>query len=107
MEIVNINLIHSDALVALKNMPNESVDFVFADPPYFLSNNGISVQNGKMVSVNKGAWDKSKGFTGDLEFQKSWIDECLRVLRPSGTIAITGTYHNIYKCGYILQEKNF
>lgn len=106
MEIVSIDLIHSDVLVALMNMPDESIDFVFADPPYFLSNNGISVQNGKMVSVNKGDWDKSKGFAGDLEFQKSWITECLRVLKPNGTIVITGTYHNIYKCGYILQEND-
>ena len=106
MEIVNVELILGDAVLALKKMPDESVDFVFADPPYFLSNDGISIQSGKMVSVNKGDWDKSKGFAEDLEFQKAWIIECLRVLKPNGTIAITGTYHNIYKCGFILQEND-
>lgn len=44
---------------------------VFADPPYMLSNGGISCQNGKMVSVNKGAWDKSRGITEDFEFHKN------------------------------------
>jgi tRNA(Ile)-lysidine synthase len=55
-------IIYADALEALKTLPDNSVDLIFADPPYFLSNNGLSIQSGQIVSVNKGAWDKSEGF---------------------------------------------
>ena len=81
--------------------------FIFADPPYLLSNDGFSCQNGKRVSVNKGRWDSSKGFDEDLNFHDSWIKECRRVLKPEGTIWISGTYHSIYKCGFLLQKHNF
>jgi site-specific DNA-methyltransferase (adenine-specific) len=100
----SVNLIHGDALVALKEMDDASVDFVFADPPYFLSNDGFTVKSGKAVSVNKGTWDKSQGFESEISFHESWISECLRVLKPNGTIAISGTYHSIYKCGFLLQK---
>ena len=100
----SVNLIHGDALVALKEMNDASVDFVFADPPYFLSNDGFTVKSGKAVSVNKGTWDKSQGFESEISFHESWISECLRVLKPNGTIAISGTYHSIYKCGFLLQK---
>lgn len=100
----SVNLIHGDALVALKEMNDGSVDFVFADPPYFLSNDGFTVKSGKAVSVNKGTWDKSQGFESEISFHESWISECLRVLKPNGTIAISGTYHSIYKCGFLLQK---
>lgn len=98
-------LIHGDALKILATLESETVDFVFADPPYFLSNDGFTVKSGKAVSVNKGDWDKSGGFQSDLEFHRQWIGECLRVLRPNGTIAISGTYHSIYLCGFVLQEQ--
>ena len=98
------NLINGNAVAALKEMPSMSVDFVFADPPYFLSNDGFTVQSGRAVSVNKGDWDKSEGFESEIAFHETWIAECLRVLKPNGTIAISGTYHSIYKCGYILQK---
>ena len=101
---ISTQLIHADVLVALKEIPNESVDFIFADPPYFLSNDGFTVKSGKAVSVNKGAWDKSFGFDSEMEFHEAWISECLRVLKPNGTIAISGTYHSIYKCGFLLQK---
>lgn len=97
-------LIHADVLDALKEMPTESIDFIFADPPYFLSNDGFTVKSGKAVSVNKGVWDKSFGFESEIDFHEAWIVECLRVLKPNGTIAISGTYHSIYKCGFLLQK---
>jgi len=97
-------LIHADVLEALRGIPNESIDFIFADPPYFLSNDGFTVKSGKAVSVNKGAWDKSFGFDSETEFHEAWIADCLRVLKPNGTIAISGTYHSIYKCGFLLQK---
>ncbi|MDD2230359.1 MAG: site-specific DNA-methyltransferase [Candidatus Cloacimonetes bacterium] len=80
---------------------------IFADPPYMLSNDGFTCQNGRMVKVNKGKWDKSKGFEEDAVFHESWISECRRVLKPEGTIWISGTYHSIYQCGYILQKLGF
>ncbi|MDR2568298.1 MAG: site-specific DNA-methyltransferase [Mycoplasmataceae bacterium] len=100
-------LILGDSLVELKKIKSNSIDLVFSDPPYFLSNDGISCQNGKMVSVNKGEWDKSQGFKENVKFHKQWIKECKRILKPNGTIAISGTYHSIYQCGFILQEQGF
>ena len=101
---LSTQLINADVLDALKEIATESVDFVFADPPYFLSNDGFTVKSGKAVSVNKGAWDKSFGFDSEMDFHEAWISECLRVLKPNGTIAISGTYHSIYKCGFLLQK---
>ena len=101
----NFRILNDEALGILAATESETVDFVFADPPYFLSNDGFSVKSGKSASVNKGDWDKSFGFDTDLEFYRSWIRECLRVLKPRGTIAISGTYHSIYKCGFVLQEE--
>ena len=105
MKMANsFELIQSDVLTALAKLSTESVDFIFADPPYFLSNNGFTVKSGKAVSVNKGDWDKSGGFDKEIDFHERWITECLRVLKPNGTMAISGTYHSIYKCGYLLQK---
>jgi site-specific DNA-methyltransferase (adenine-specific) len=99
-------LIQGDVLEVLSKQQSESVDFIFADPPYFLSNDGFTVKSGKSVSVNKGSWDKSEGFEAETLFHERWIKECLRVLKSNGTIAVSGTYHSIYKCGYILQKLN-
>ncbi len=97
-------LINSDVIRALKLLPSETFELIFADPPYFLSNDGFSIKSGKAVSVNKGEWDKSQGFENEIEFHEAWIAECLRVLKPNGSIVISGTYHSIYKCGYLLQK---
>lgn len=97
-------LICDDALSALKGIRDESIDLVFSDPPYFLSNDGFTVKSGQMASVNKGNWDKSSGFLEEVDFHRKWIIEALRVLKPDGSLFISGTYHSIYKCGFILQE---
>lgn len=102
-----IQLFCGDAATLLKGFDEESINFVFADPPYFLSNDGFTVKSGRAVSVNKGDWDKSAGFEADLAFHESWISECRRVLHPNGSIAISGTYHNIYQCGFLLQKLGF
>lgn len=96
-----------DSLQLLKVMPDACIDMAFADPPYFLSNGGISVQAGKMVSVNKGDWDKSKGFESDLAFFDEWIGELRRIIKPHGSLWISGTYHSIYLCGYALMKHNY
>jgi site-specific DNA-methyltransferase (adenine-specific) len=100
-------LYNGDSLEVMRSLPENYVDMIFADPPYMLSNNGITCHNGKMVSVNKGDWDKSKGYEDDIAFHEAWLSECRRVLKPQGTIWISGTYHSIYQCGATLQKLNF
>jgi site-specific DNA-methyltransferase (adenine-specific) len=100
-------LYNADCLEVMAKFPDNYVDMIFADPPYNLSNGGFSCHAGKMVSVNKGKWDKSNGFENDLEFHKKWISECKRILKPEGTIWISGTYHSIYQCGFALQQLGF
>lgn len=82
-------------------------DMIFADPPYHLSNGGISVNSGKMVSVNKGEWDKSQGFEKDYKFDKAWLSACRDKLKSNGTIWISGTYHNIFSVARCLLELGF
>lgn len=88
-------------------MDDGAIDFVFADPPYLLSNGGISVSSGKQVSVNKGDWDTSHGFQSDLDFHKTWISATKPKLSKNGSIMISGTYHSIYKCGVALEQLGF
>jgi site-specific DNA-methyltransferase (adenine-specific) len=103
----NAVIFNGDCLEILRSFPEDSIDMVFADPPYMLSNDGFTCQNGKMLTVNKGKWDKSSGFENDTIFHNEWISACRRVLKPEGTIWISGTYHSIYQCGYLLQKNNF
>jgi len=100
-------LFNGDCLEILSSILENSIDMIFADPPYMLSNDGFTCQNGKMVNVNKGKWDISKGFENDTVFHNEWISACRRILKPEGTIWISGTYHSIYQCGFLLQKNNF
>lgn len=93
----------SDCLEFLKDLPEKSVDMIFADPPYNLSNGGFTCHAGRRVSVNKGKWDESRGIKKDFDFHLAWITACRKVLKPNGSIWISGTYHSIYACGYALQ----
>ena len=103
----NFTLYHNDCLKILEAIPENSVDMIFADPPYFLSNGGFTCKNGRMVSVDKGKWDVTNGLKKDFEFHLEWIMACHRVLKPGGTIWISGTYHSIYQCGFALQVNKF
>lgn len=93
--------------VELLNQFDFKFDMIFADPPYFLSNDGISVQSGKMVSVNKGDWDKSQGFDKDNEFNFNWLKACREHLTDNGTIWISGTFHNIFSVAQMLTELEY
>lgn len=93
-----------DSTDILNALPENSIDMIFADPPYMLSNGGFTVHAGKMVSVNKGDWDKSNGFEEDYQFHRRWLEACHRVLKPEGTIWVSGTYHSIYQCGHAIQS---
>ena len=103
----NFRLYLDDCRDFLNNFPKESVNMIFADPPYNLSNGGFTCHAGKMVSVNKGNWDESRGLDEDLKFHMEWIAACKRVLKPNGTIWISGTYHSIYRCGYALESNGY
>lgn len=103
----NFYLYQGDCLKILKKVRENSVDLIFADPPYFLSNGTFTCQNGKMVSVKKGDWDMGKSLEENLKFHCNWIKECKRILKPNGTIWISGTYHSIYQCGYALQLNDY
>ena len=100
-------LYNTDSVGFLSMLPENSVDMIFADPPYNLSNGGFTVHAGRMVSVDKGDWDKSKGFEDDYDFHYRWLEACRRVLKPHGTLWVSGTYHSIYQCGYALQSLNY
>ncbi len=103
----SVKLFLEDSLELLKKIPEESVDMVFADPPYNLSNDGFSCHAGKRVSVNKGKWDKSRGIEEDFKFHNSWIKYCKRILKPNGTLWVSGTNHSIYACGFALQTQGW
>jgi site-specific DNA-methyltransferase (adenine-specific) len=87
--------------------PEGVFDAIFADPPYFLSNGGISCHAGKMVKVDKGGWDKSRGAELNHEFNVEWLRRCQRALRPSGSIWVSGTQHVIFSIGYAMQQLGF
>ena len=93
-----------DTFKVLKQIPQNSIDMIFADPPYFLSNGGITCQAGKMVSVDKGEWDKT---IDKHTFNRKWISLCEKALKPHGTIWISGTLHNIYSIGMALEQEGF
>jgi site-specific DNA-methyltransferase (adenine-specific) len=103
----DLRLYLGDALEVLAGLPEQSVDLIFADPPYNLSNGGFSCHSGVRVSVDKASWDKSRGIALDFELHDRWIDACRRVLQPNGSLWISGTYHSIYACGYALQRQGW
>jgi len=92
-----------DAREVMNSLPESSVDMIFADPPYGLSNGGFSVHSGRQVSVNKGQWDRTRGTQADFDFHFEWLEAAQRLLTPDGTIWVSGTYHSIYACGYAMQ----
>lgn len=103
----SFKLINDDTFNALEKFEEKIFDMIFADPPYFLSNDGITCSGGKMVSVNKGKWDKLLSVKEKHEFNEKWIKECYRILKDNGTIWISGTLHNIYSIGMALEEEGF
>ncbi len=99
-----IKLYHGDTFSLLPQIPDNCIDLIFTDPPYFLSSGGITCQSGKMVSVDKGEWDKLETIEDVHAFNMRWIKQCQRILKPNGTIWICGTSHNIFSVGLALQE---
>jgi len=100
-------LYHGDSLEVMASLPAETVDCIWTDPPYNLSNDGITCVAGRMVKVNKGEWDRSRGVDMDHEFNKTWLAACYRLLKPTGTIWVTGTLHVYPSVGFAMQQLGF
>jgi len=99
-------LLQGNCIDLLKQF-NFKFDMIFADPPYFLSNDGISIQSGQPVSVNKGEWDRSKGYDFVNDFNYQWLKEARNKLKENGTIWISGTFHNIFSIAQMLNKLDF
>lgn len=104
-------LYHGDSLALLEAIearhPDGCFDAIFADPPYFLSNGGITCKSGRMASVDKGEWDRSRGTEANHAFNVRWLGLCQRLLKPHGTIWVSGTHHAIFSVGYAMQQLGF
>ena len=102
----NFSLYKGDSLQILSQISNQ-FDMIFADPPYFLSNGGKKIQGRRMVSVNKGEWDKKKSSDDIDKFNQEWINQCKPLLKDNGTIWVCGTYHNIFSVEKCLRNAGF
>ncbi len=102
----DFTLLHGDTFELLTKF-DFKFDMIFADPPYFLSNGGISIQGGKVVSVNKGDWDKGLSQEEMHAFNHKWLSLCREKLKDNGTIWISGTYHNIFSVANCLTELGY
>jgi site-specific DNA-methyltransferase (adenine-specific) len=100
-------LYRGDCLELLQGFEPESFDLAFADPPYFLSNGGFTCKSGRRASVEKGAWDVSKGVEDDHRFTVAWLAAVKRVLKPSGTLWVSGTQHVIFSVGFAMQKLGY
>lgn len=100
-------LLQGDSLELMAQLPEQSFDLIFADPPYFLSNGGTTCKGGKRVSVQKGQWDVSRGVEEDHRFTTAWLAACQRLLRPSGTLWVSGTQHVIFNVGFAMQKLGY
>jgi site-specific DNA-methyltransferase (adenine-specific) len=103
----SIDLRLGDFFVEGLSLDDELFDFVFIDPPYFLSNNGFTVSGGKAVSVNKGSWDHVASGKTSLDFHKAWASEVRRLMKKDATLVVSGTYHSIFECGVALETQGF
>jgi len=100
-------LYQGDSLEIMAALPEESIDCIWTDPPYNLSNDGMTCIAGRMVKVNKGEWDRSKGIDLDHQFNQVWLAACYRLLKPTGTIWVTGTLHVYPSVGLAMQQLGF
>lgn len=96
-----------DSLAFMETLAPDSIDCIWTDPPYLLSNDGITCVAGRMAKVNKGAWDRSRGVDRDHEFNRAWLAACHRVLTPSGSIWVSGTTHVYLSVGMAMQQIGF
>ncbi len=102
----DFTIVHGDCFDVLPQF-DFKFDMIFADPPYFLSNGGISYQAGKVVCVDKGEWDKGGTPESVMGFNRKWLSLCREKLKDNGTIWISGTHHNIFSIAIALTELGY
>lgn len=102
----DFTLLHGNSLKLLSEF-DFKFDCIFADPPYFLSNGGISIQSGKVVCVDKGNWDKGKNHIEMTDFNMEWLELCKNKMKENATIWISGTYHNIFSIANCLTKLGY
>ncbi|MBD9371327.1 site-specific DNA-methyltransferase [Rhizobium sp. ARZ01] len=101
-------IIKGDCVAALDALPNQSVDVIFADPPYNLQLGGtLHRPDQSLVDAVDDEWDQFASFEAYDAFTRAWLLACRRVLKPNGTIWVIGSYHNIFRVGATLQDLNF
>ena len=117
--IININdirdtIIKGDCIEVLKTFPDKSVDCIFADPPYFMQSTGKDGKKKLMRADGTGVfsgcddeWDKYSSYSEYDAFCKAWLKECKRILKDDATIWVIGSFQNIYRLGYIMQDMGF
>ena len=100
-------IIHGNCLEVLKGFPDNSVDLIFADPPYYLQlpkGKRLKRPDGSEIIPVDDAWDQFDGYEDYDRFTTDWLKECQRILKPTGTIWVIGMYHNIFRVGKIMQD---
>ena len=101
-------IINGDCIEELKKLPDNSVDLIFADPPYNLQLQGeLWRPNQTKVNAVNDDWDKYESFEHYDRFSIEWLKECRRILKEDGTIWVIGSYHNIFRVGKIMQDLDF
>ena len=100
-------LVNNDCIEVMKELTSNSIDLIFADPPYFLSNDGISISSGKIVSVNKGDWDNKDNYDDINIFTSDWLRQCQRLLKDTGSIFVSGTHHSMFNVYNEMQKLGF
>ena len=101
-------IVNGESLEILRKIPDKTFDLVFADPPYNMQigDRLKRPDNSKVNGVND-KWDQFSSFEHYDEFTKSWLRECKRILKDNGSIWVIGTYHNIFRLGYHIQNLNY
>jgi modification methylase len=101
-------ILDGDCIEAMRSLPTNSVDLVFADPPYNLQLGGdLSRPDGSHVDAVTDHWDQFESFATYDKFTREWLTEARRVLKPNGSLWVIGSYHNIFRVGAILQDLGF
>jgi modification methylase len=108
-ELIN-TIIHGDCIQEMKKISDNSIDLIFADPPYYLQlpkGKRLKRADGSEIIPVDDNWDKFKSYEDYDNFTKNWIVECQRILKPNGTFWVIGMYHNIFRVGKIMQDLGF
>ncbi len=108
LDLISNSIIHGNCLTELQKIPKESIDLIFADPPYFMQTEGSLIRTeGTKFSGVEDDWDKFEDYQHYDEFCHQWLKECYRILKPNGSIWVIGAFQNIYRIGHIMQNLNF